>query len=127
VPKEDYQAVSSLTRFAVLMGKFMSGFLSQILDSFDLMSYKDLNYISLSSVSLAFLISWLLPSVATSVYFYRPKEGDGEEGEETRVQRQSIKSTIQLILSEAKSAYSNSYVVKWSVWVAISPCLNFQV
>jgi len=46
---------------------------------------------------------------------------------EQKVERSSLSSTVKLILSEAKLAYSSTYVIKWSVWVAASTCLNFQV
>ena len=53
VPKEDYLLVSSLTRSAVLMGKFLSGTLAQLLTSLKLCDYRELNYISLACVSAA--------------------------------------------------------------------------
>ena len=36
MPKEDYLLVSSLTRSAVLMGKFLTGALAQLLTSLEL-------------------------------------------------------------------------------------------
>ncbi len=158
VSKDDYKKVSSFTRSAILTGRFLSGLLGQILDSTDAMSYRDLNYVSLGSVSFALLLSLFLPRVKTSIYFHRGVEDDDteaimEENERSRiVKKQKSKSTkktkdddtvekakekkkkkralvsvFKIILTEAKSSYSKRYVVKWSVWVAASTCLNFQV
>ena len=40
------------------------------------MNYHELNYISLASVSMAFILSLFLPSVKQSIYFYRDEPGD---------------------------------------------------
>ena len=44
------------------------------------MDYRELNYISLTDVSIALVISMTLPSVAYGIYFHR-KNGDNEEKE----------------------------------------------
>lgn len=71
VPKEKYAQVSSFTRAATLIGKFLSGLLSQLLVSFDVLDYYELNFISLASVSTALILSIFLPSVEATVYFHR--------------------------------------------------------
>ena len=76
VPKENFKRVSSLTRFSVLMGKFTSGLVSQLLTSFTSVNYRDLNYISLAGVSTAFFLSMWLPSVSCSIYFHRKDDGE---------------------------------------------------
>ena len=43
--------VTSWTRAALLLGRFLSGLLSQLLISFNIVSYRGLNYISLAMVS----------------------------------------------------------------------------
>jgi thiamine transporter 2/3 len=95
VPKEDYLKVSSFTRMALLLGKFITGSLSQILDSFDLMDYRELNYISLSSVSFAFIISFFLPAVKNSVYFYKKSK----ENLESAVVQQNGESVQEVCTS----------------------------
>ena len=128
VPKEDYKKVSSFTRCAILMGKFISGLLSQLLDSFDVLDYREFNYISLACVSFAFFLSILLPSVKSSVYFHRSEE-EGDDPKEVieAKEKLSISETMRVIFTDAKNGYSDAYVVKWSVWVAVSTCLYFQV
>lgn len=32
-----------------------------------------------------------------------------------------------LLWNHAKDSYRQSYVIKWSIWVAASSCLNFQI
>lgn len=57
------------------MGKFASGLLSQLLDTFDVVDYRELNYISLSGVGTAFILSIFLPSIKTSIYFHHKDQG----------------------------------------------------
>ena len=71
---ENYQKVSGVTRGTILIGSFLSGFLSQLLaDSrlLDVLDYHQLNFISLGTVSVAFLFGLLLPPVSSSIYFDR--------------------------------------------------------
>ena len=129
VPKEDYLMVSSLTRSAVLTGKFLTGALAQLLTSLDLCDYRELNYISLACVSMAFVLSWFLPPVKTSVYFHKG-EKTGEEALETEQHSDSVDQSdkgFAKILSDLRSAYAQSYIVKWSLWVAFSTSAYYQV
>ena len=48
VPKEYYQEVTSHTRAAILAGRTISGIIAQLLVSFNLMDYRELNYITFS-------------------------------------------------------------------------------
>ena len=76
VPKTHYQKVTSFTRVAILLGRFVSGASSQLLVSGSIiglpsLDYRQLNYISLGSVSLATIVSFLLPKVNRTLYFHR--------------------------------------------------------
>ena len=76
VPKANYQKVTSFTRVAILLGRFVSGISSQILVSgskigLPSLDYRQLNFISLGSVSLATVVSFLLPNVTRTLYFHR--------------------------------------------------------
>ena len=154
VPKDDYKMASSLTRGAILTGKFVSGLLGQVLDSTQALSYRDLNYVSLTSVGVAMVFSFFLPRVRTSIYFHKnadygstgerrsideesDKDSDKDSGDSSsstkegisaeQLKRPSTAKVFRTIIMEAKTIYSDSYVVKWSIWVAASTCLNFQV
>ena len=69
--------MSSYTRTAILLGKFGSGLISQLLTSFEVVDYRGLNYISFSSVCVALVFSAMLPSVGSSIYFHK-KVDDGD-------------------------------------------------
>ncbi|MPC43054.1 Thiamine transporter 2 [Portunus trituberculatus] len=161
-----YQRVTSYTRAALLSGRFLSAVLSQVLTHTALMSYHDLNYVSLASVSVAFILACLLPSVSTSVYFHRQQyyvptsegsssiqlsptqqwqgddSGGGGGGGSVAVVATTAGGTgsgageswivkfnkvLMLMWDDFQVAYSNKYLLKWSVWWAFATCGNFQV
>ena len=128
VPKDDYLIVSSLTRMAFLLGRFVTGSLSQFLNSIEICDYRELNYISLTAVSIAFVLSWFLPNVNNSVYFHTNEATEIEKGEkDSSTETNRANRGTGKIISDLRYAYTQAYVVKWSVWVALSTCLYFQV
>ncbi|XP_050735543.1 thiamine transporter 1-like [Eriocheir sinensis] len=137
-----YQRVTSFTRAALLAGRFLSGVLSQILTSSGLMDYHSLNYLSLFNVSVAFIIACFLPPVSTSVYFHRQQyipTSEGESGLQLDVTHRKasagaghglwmkFRRVLRLMWGDFKEAYTNKYLVKWSIWWAFATCGNFQV
>ncbi|XP_052859941.1 folate-like transporter 3 [Anopheles cruzii] len=70
IDREKYQQVTGNTRAAVLLGRFLSGVVSQVLISTGAMDVRDLNYITFGAQTFSLLWSFVLPSVKTSVYFY---------------------------------------------------------
>lgn len=46
VPQERYQEVTGHARAAILTGRFLSGAIGQLLISFSVMNYRDLNYLT---------------------------------------------------------------------------------
>lgn len=136
VPARFYQRVTSYTRAAILTGRFLSGVLSQVLTSSKLMDYHSLNYISLTGVSIALVLACLLPSASSSIYFHRHKYASTSEGEShTQLTENHFEDTFLakiskvpgLIWKDFKNAYSNKYLIKWSIWWAFATCGNFQV
>jgi len=71
VDKKHYQRVTSHTRAAYLSGRALSGVVSQILVSTGTLDYYQLNFISLSAVTLATVWALFLPPVKHSMYFNR--------------------------------------------------------
>ena len=67
---EYYQQVTSFTRAALLLGRFLSGVVSQTLVGLGWCDFRDLNYISLAMVSVATLVTFFLPSVKNTIYFH---------------------------------------------------------
>jgi len=126
-----YQQVTSFTRTALLLGRFLSGLLSQVLISSGAATLRDLNYISLSMVSFAALISLLLPSVTTTVYFHRNidegERGLVESGTIKKPHSETLRSSFGLLYADFTRSFSNLYILKWSVWWALGMCGNFQV
>lgn len=134
VSKEHFLAVSSHTRAALLVGRFMSGVLSQSLMHFKLMDIHTLNYLSLAGQIAATLITIFLPKVDKSIYFYRNKSSNDVIIEDSRNSlhnnlddKQSIKcnkcqQAFSLMWKQLKCAYSNKQVVLWSMWYACGMC-----
>ncbi|KAB7504510.1 Thiamine transporter 1 [Armadillidium nasatum] len=150
-----YQRVTSYTRAAILSGKFISALLSQLLTSFGIMNYYNLNYFSLASVSIALCIAFMLPPARRSIYFHREEaksvassksqiekrtidifsveqevHNDQEQRNQTRVRKwkiSDIKQAFYLLWLDFRDAYTNIYLLKWSIWWAFATCINFQV
>ncbi|XP_044761940.1 thiamine transporter 2-like [Coccinella septempunctata] len=122
VDKEHYQAVTSHTRASLLFGRFLAGALSQVLVTYNLMDYKQLNYITLGAMVVATFWSFLLPSVQNTIYFHREDEEQGMISK-----KEKIKNGICLMLSEIKESYTNAYVIYWSLWYALGMACFLQV
>lgn len=115
VDTDYFQQVSSHTRAAILAGRAISGIMSQLLITFHLMNYRDLNYISFSALIAATIWAVFLPSVKKSIYFHReeilslPLRHKGEHA-------------FTLMGIHFTNSFSNIYVLKWSLWFALSTC-----
>ncbi|ODM96230.1 Thiamine transporter 1 [Orchesella cincta] len=123
VDRDHYQKVTSYTYSAILAGRFMGGLTGQLLITFDLMNYHQLNYISLGCVSTALIFSLFLPSVKQSIYFHRqvnitqtPDQEAGQPDSHTSLQeipkkdtlRQKLQNTKRYMLEDLKCAYGNA-------------------
>ncbi|XP_067134716.1 thiamine transporter 1 [Centruroides vittatus] len=124
VSGETYQKVTSYTRAAYLVGRFFSGVLSQILISTSLTNYRQLNYISLVSVAISFIIAVCLPSAPSSIYFHKRSATNEEE---TNKKCTKMKIVIKTMKTELKNSYANKHILKWSIWWALATCGYFQV
>ncbi|EFA04966.1 thiamine transporter 1 [Tribolium castaneum] len=119
VDKEHYQKVTSHTRGAILAGRAISGISSQVLVSTKWMDFKELNYITFAAVSLATLWALFLPSVDRSLYFHSDAQN--------RKFSAKVGSAFTLMRSHFMDAFTNSHVVKWSAWWALSTCGYVQI
>ncbi|KAJ9581497.1 hypothetical protein L9F63_023323, partial [Diploptera punctata] len=140
VDREHYQKVTSHTRTAYLFGRAMSGIVSQILVSTGTMDYHQLNYISLTSVSFATIWAFFLPSVRHSIYFYRENNNqtgipltnssdvkDTYSSSDAHYENKigfvtRWKNAHHYLWRDFKIAYTNLYVLKWSLWWALATC-----
>ncbi|XP_053674381.1 thiamine transporter 2-like [Anopheles nili] len=104
ISREKYQQVTGNTRAAILLGRFLSGVISQVLVSTGAMNVRDLNYITLGTQAFSLLWSFLLPPVKTSVYFYSRESAKQpaveEHGKPYTVERASVTSSHRQDLQE---------------------------
>ena len=68
------------------------------------------------------------PKTCQKCYSYLLSEDDGPESNVGQNnQRNSFKSVVAHLWNETIKSYSSIYVIKWSFWVIISTCVNYQV
>ncbi|XP_068156249.1 thiamine transporter 1-like isoform X2 [Drosophila tropicalis] len=128
VDKKYYPRVTSHTRAAMFVGKLVSGITSQLMINLDVMNYKELNYITLTTQIIAMLWAFGLPKVDKSLYFHRQIEQNAEDAEaqpQTIVTKQP--GATKLLWSHFYNAYTNPRVLQWSLWYAIGLAGYLQV
>ncbi|EDW84164.1 uncharacterized protein Dwil_GK13288 [Drosophila willistoni] len=128
VDKKYYPRVTSHTRAAMFVGKLVSGITSQLMINLDVMNYKELNYITLTTQIIAMFWAFGLPKVDKSLYFHRQIEQNAEEAEaqsQTIVTKQP--GAMKLLWSHFYNAYTNPRVLQWSLWYAIGLAGYLQV
>lgn len=85
-------------------------------------------------MAITTLCGILLPSVPTSIYFHRKSVSDevGLDSEnqpvvtEISFTKKCIKA-FQLLWKDFLHAYTDKYVLKWSIWWALATCGYLQV
>ncbi|RZC41219.1 Folate carrier domain containing protein [Asbolus verrucosus] len=120
VDSEHYQKVTSHTRGAILAGRATSGICSQILITTETLNYRELNYITFSTVTAATIWGVFLPSVDKSIYFH-------SKDSKALPLSDKIISAFAMMRSHFVDAYTNLHVAKWSTWWALSACGYVQV
>ncbi|CAC5390256.1 SLC19A2_3 [Mytilus coruscus] len=134
VSNEHYKIITSLTRAAILIGRFAAYLTGQLLVSFNLMDYKQLKIISMVSVSLAFVLTVTLRRPSHSDIFHSQKLDENKDvtskvldnkigfsaiQENQNVQKPTFKRGILFSWKELKTAYSDKSVITWSFLVGI--------
>ncbi|XP_052067232.1 thiamine transporter 1-like [Mytilus californianus] len=142
VSNEQYKIITSFTRAALLIGRCSAYLTGQLLVSFNLMDYKQLNIISMVSVSLAFILAVTLRRPSHSDIFHSRKHDENKDvtnkeldnnigfsaiQESPNVQKSTFKRGILFLWNELKTAYSDKSVIAWSVWWAFASCGHGQV
>ncbi|KAI4464901.1 folate transporter [Holotrichia oblita] len=117
-----YQQVTSHTRAALLGGKSLSGILAQILISFSLMDFRELNYITFSAIIAAMLWTILLPSVQKSIYFHQT-----EDNQQEPTSTLDFKKAFSIMGKHFVDSYSDKYVLRWSIWWVLATAGYLQV
>ncbi|KAF6203517.1 hypothetical protein GE061_001848 [Apolygus lucorum] len=126
VDKSHYQEVTGYTRAAYLVGRAVSGLISQTLVSSGF-SYYSLNVVTFCALTLSGIWALFLPPVESSIYF-NPPEIDMETGKsiETPFGRRLAYGFKQL-WKDFVSAFKSFYVVKWAFWWALATCCYYQI
>lgn len=138
VSKEHYSVVTSHTRAALLVGRFASGVLSQILMHFKVMGIHELNYLTLAAQVIATVFAIFLPKVNESIYFYRRNAASVESSVDhldvntqsslnQSADSQQYRQAFELMWKQFKCAYSSRKVLFWSIWYAFGMCGYLQV
>uniref|UniRef100_A0A8D8MDZ1 Thiamine transporter 1 n=1 Tax=Cacopsylla melanoneura TaxID=428564 RepID=A0A8D8MDZ1_9HEMI len=149
VDPQYFQQVTSYMRASVLTGRFLSSVVSQIFLFWKIMTIDELNDLTLVGMICAFFWALGLPSVPRSLYFHRevlPAPNNGSIGvpsestsngvhrngaipsttPKTEPPSRSCCSSSSYVLGflwdDFKFAFTNMYVIKWSVWVAVGTC-----
>ncbi|KFB48653.1 AGAP006349-PA-like protein [Anopheles sinensis] len=94
ISREKYQQVTGNTRAAILLGRFLSGVISQVLVSTGAMNVRDLNYITFGAQTFSLLWSFVLPPVRTSVYFYASSDDEQKPGQHQQLENRQSDGTV---------------------------------
>jgi len=113
-----FRKVTSFIYSATFLGNLGSAIISQLMVSFKIMNYLELHYLSLGSATVALCIALLLPGV-------KDKEYSKVDPNETLIIR--IMSVSKLLWKDFKEAYSNTYVLIWSLYWAAEKAGNYQI
>lgn len=154
VEPEHYLRVTGYTRAAVLVGRMMSGVVGQLLISLNVTDYLTLNYISMTSVCIALVITFILPSASGNVFGIvtpgqnqqivqnygaaNDDEASGSNHDDSSISTEnasncclkcfsSWKLSLLLMWHDFKDCYSKKELLKWSLWWAFGTCGEFMV
>ncbi|XP_063224208.1 thiamine transporter 1-like [Bacillus rossius redtenbacheri] len=140
VDRSHYQQVTSHTRTAYLLGRTVSGVVSQAAVSSGALDYQQLIYLTLAGMVAATLWSLVLPPVRHSLYFHREDGGpvpesldnsvpellDGSALTSKNSPRGRWAGACSLLWRDFVAAFSQWYVLKWSLWWALAMCGYLQ-
>ena len=134
VTKERYSTVSFYLAGATLLGRSMSSFASQILHDHAEISFLQLHYISLASVSLALLLALLIPAPQFSIGLndgsaIQPSASDQDKliVDENISHVQKVKEGLQRGKTNIFLSYKSVQTRRWAYWAIVSSALYFMV
>lgn len=142
VDRTKYQQVTGHVRAAILAGRFSASLLGQLLFSFGVMNYRDLNYITLGAQILSLPLGIILPGVGISLYFYsttnkspsRPsineeaaasEDVNADMSSDEKLTHKakakfSFTRAVNLLWTHFLQGYSNPTVLESSLWWALA-------
>lgn len=156
VDRSHYRKVTSYSHFGLHLGRFLGGLTGQLMLSTNALQFDGLNYLSLGGVSISLLLSIFLPTVRRSIYFDprfsvistfsgqnpsigRTSDAIGNAAVATRKMAVALPKPKQVGVKKRiiracralgrdfKIAYTNRYVLKWSLWWSIAQAIYLQV
>uniref|UniRef100_A0A0A9Z2L1 Thiamine transporter 1 n=1 Tax=Lygus hesperus TaxID=30085 RepID=A0A0A9Z2L1_LYGHE len=126
VDKSHYQEVTGYTRAAYLVGRAVSGIISQTLVSSGF-SYYSLNIVTFVALTLSGIWALFLPPVESSIYF-NPVNVDMETGKRIKTPfGEKLVYGFKQLWKDFVSAFKSFYVVKWAFWWALATCCYYQI
>ncbi|XP_050432344.1 folate transporter 1-like isoform X2 [Adelges cooleyi] len=139
-----YQTVTSHTRAAHLMGRFISSIVAQLSISANIFDSYQLNFLTLGSLAAGLLWTTVLPSVeqkviepeaqkmtAMNIASLTPEEAELEIAENETLQKDTLPTNDSQIswnyFQSLCEEYKNLQVLKWSFWIVLATCGFNQV
>ncbi|KAJ1368693.1 hypothetical protein KIN20_029946 [Parelaphostrongylus tenuis] len=127
-----YDKVTTYVRSALLLGRFLSYAIGQLLILKKWATYWSLNIISLASLCLSLILAVAIPSVSWKTA-YEKKFATKELQEGTRsvdiAPSYKMFATLhfETLIEELRKVYGNRFMMKWSMWWALATCAYLQV
>ncbi|BES97768.1 folic acid Hypothetical protein [Nesidiocoris tenuis] len=126
VDRTHYQEVTGYTRSAYLLGRSVSGIISQTL-IWTGFSYLSLNVVTLGTMCISGVWALFLPPVDSSIYF-NPRETDPLTGATVkRPMGEKMAHGFRQLWKDFITAFSSPYVIKWAFWWALATCCYYQI
>ncbi|KAK0421045.1 hypothetical protein QR680_015038 [Steinernema hermaphroditum] len=137
VEKKKFEKVTVYTRAALQSGRCLSYLISQPIILLHWGTYLTLNYISLGSLVLTVIFASFLPRVKWQSVFYKNTASDDPNNDAAACEDiteqqpetywQFAKWRVSYLWQDAKQVYSDMFMVKWSLWWALTMCGWLQI
>ncbi|XP_072329570.1 thiamine transporter 2-like [Scyliorhinus torazame] len=136
VDAEHYQKVTSYCRSVTLTAYTVGSAMAQLLVSLEAVSYFYLNAISLGTVTVALVTSFVLPMPKQSTFFQSSAKSSNETIKANTSngclslrtnERKAFTTAILQLWSDFKMCYSSRNLLYWSFWWAIATCGYYQI
>jgi len=148
VKRDNFKKVTSYVHTAIIIGNLVAALSAQTLISTELLDIRQLTFITLGSCIAALILALFLPHVQQSIYFHNTTTAEGDEETQNQHKRNGslipetpvvnggqmkagrgrrFREACQGLLADFKHAYSNSHVLKWSVWWALAAAGNQMI
>uniref|UniRef100_A0A0K0DJ51 Thiamine transporter 2 n=1 Tax=Angiostrongylus cantonensis TaxID=6313 RepID=A0A0K0DJ51_ANGCA len=131
VSKEEFKKVTTYVRGALLLGRFSSYAIGQLLILLKWSTYWSLNIISLVFLCLSLIFAASIPSVSWKMAYEKKIFLELREGTKSVDNAPTYKKFAILhfktLTEELRKVYGNTFIMKWSMWWALATCAYFQV